>query len=219
MQPTRLLSPGSSACRHWLLGVTLALVTVVSSAGLAQAASGSGRSGVTAAQVNSWARHYRANHPGKARDINAKTRSQLASDPAARRLISICGKHQRPVIPILAWEYGGNDHPWIRPGAAALAYCVYTPVKRNTSHWRYSRAKDHVTADVYVRFPDQNPCRNKRGKNQVLDCLGDSSNIEILVDTASLNDGSGAGLNLSEASTTLRLILPSGKTVQLVSES
>jgi hypothetical protein len=214
----RCFSPSSHGLRSSITRAILALALVGSGAGLAQAAPRSGGRDVTAAQVRSWARHYRASHPGKSRDINAKSHSQLAADPAARRLISICGKHQRPVIPILAWEYGGNDHPWIRPGASALAYCVYIPVKRNTSHWRYSSANDHVTADVYVRFPDQNPCRNKRGKHQVLDCLGDSSNIEILVDTASLNDGSGADLHLSEASTTLRLILPGGKTVRLVDE-
>ena len=53
----------------------------------------------------------------------------------------------------------------------------------------------------------------------MLDCLGDPSNIEILVDIASYNDGANAGLNLSEASSTLRLILPSGRTVTLANES
>jgi hypothetical protein len=172
----------------------------------------------TFAQARKWARDYYAAHSGKDRDINAKSSSELARDPAARRLLSICGRHQRPVIPMLAWEYGGSDHPWIHPGASALAYCVYIPSKRNTAHWRYDANNDHVTADIYVRFPRQNPCRHKRGKRQVTACLGDPTNMEILVDTASLHDGAGAGMDLSEASTTLRLIEPGGGTVTLASE-
>ena len=39
--------------------------------------------------------------------------------------------------------------------------------------------------------------------------------IEILVDTASLHDGADAGLELSEASTDLNLILPDGNKVHL----
>ena len=46
-------------------------------------------------------------------------------------------------------------------------------------------------------------------------CLGDRSNIEILVDTASLNDGKDVGLNLAEASTDLYLLQPDGSRVLL----
>jgi hypothetical protein len=66
-----------------------------------------------------------------------------------------------------------------------------------------------------VRFPEQNPCKDKKGKDQVAACIGDARNFEILVDTASLNDGSDVGLKLSEASTELKLISPDGTKVQL----
>jgi hypothetical protein len=46
-------------------------------------------------------------------------------------------------------------------------------------------------------------------------CLGDPTNIEILVDTASLNDGADVGLDVSSASTELRLVQPDGKTIHL----
>ncbi len=194
--------------------LAVALTIFVALGGISAAA----RTQLTASQVRTWAKAYLTTHPGKAHDINAKTSAQLASDSAARRLLSICGPGQRPVIPILAWEYGGSDHEWINPGASALAYCVYVPAKPYTSHWRYDAATDHVTADVYVRFPHQNRCRNKSGAQQVLGCLGDPSNIEILVDTASIHDGADVGLNLSNSSTTLHLIEPSGKTITLVTE-
>jgi len=79
---------------------------------------------------------YRAAHPGnggKDWDINAKTPAELAADPDAQRLLAVCGPHQRPVIPVLAWEYGGADHAWIHPEQSALAYCVYTPVSPDSS--------------------------------------------------------------------------------------
>jgi len=161
---------------------------------------------------------YKAAHSGnggKDWDINAKTPAQLAGDPAAQELLLMCGPGQRPVIPLLAWEYGGNDHPWINPDASALVYCVYIPVNPSSANWQYDAASDHVTADVYVKCPDQNPCNGQQGANQVLSCLGDSTNIEILVDTASLNDGADAGLALSEASTDLNLILGDGSKVHL----
>jgi len=200
----------------WLVRALLALTALgATSTALTAWAHGP----LTYAQVKRWVRDYHAAHPGREGDINAKSSDQVAQDPAARRLLSICGRHQRPVIPILAWEYGGSDHPWIKPGASALAYCVYTPVRHNSAHWRYNASKGRVTADIYVRFPDNNPCRNRHGRAQVMACLGDPSNIEILVDTASIHDGAGAGLDLSEASTTLRLIEPDGKTINLVSES
>jgi hypothetical protein len=170
-------------------------------------------------QVKTWAEAYKAAHPGnggKNWDINAKTPARLASDRAAARLVSICGADQRPVIPIIAWEYGGMDHQWINPSASALVYCVYTPVHKATPHWRYDAAATRVTADVYVKYPHQNPCRTKTGRDQVARCIGDVTNFEILVDTASLHDGAGAGLNLAGASTELRLIMPDGRKVQLV---
>jgi len=117
---------------------------------------------------------------------------------------------------VLAWEYGGADHSWINPAASALAYCVYTPVKTPTAHWQHDAPTDRVTADVYVRFPDQNPCKARAGRDQVAGCIGDQTNFEILVDTASLNDGADAGLALSNSSTELELILPDGSKVQLI---
>jgi hypothetical protein len=174
--------------------------------------------GLTADQVKAWVEAYKAAHPGnggKDWDINAKTAAQIAADPDAQRLLSVCGSDERPVIPLIAWEYGGSDHQWINPAASALVYCVYIPVKPSSAHWRYDAATDRVTADVYVRFPEQNPCRDRVGKDQVMACLGDPSNVEILVDTTSFDDGAGAGLSLSNSSTQLQLILPGGMTVAL----
>jgi hypothetical protein len=170
----------------------------------------------TAAEVASWVADYKAAHPGhggKDWDINNKSAAQIAADPKLKRLFDLCGPDQRPVIPALAWEYGGQDHQWKNPEASALVYCVYIPTKAYSEHWKYDKATDHVTAEVYVKFPDQNPCKNQTGAAQVMSCLGDRSNIEILVDTASLNDGKAAGLSLGEASTDLYLILPDGSRV------
>jgi hypothetical protein len=158
---------------------------------------------------------YRKAHTGnggKEWDINAKTPGQIANDPAAQQLLALCGPDQRPVIPWLAWEYGGNDHQWIHPEKSALVYCVYTPVKKKTAdwsdHWKYNAAKNKVTADVYVRFPEQNPCRDKSGMEQIDSCIGDYSNYEILVDTISLHDGHDVNLELADSSTALWLVLP-----------
>lgn len=170
------------------------------------------------ADVTTAAEAYKKAHPGnggKDWDIVKKTAAELAADADAQKLLSLCGPDQRPVIPLLAWEYGGNDHPWIDPQASAPVYCVYIPVAPSSSHWQYDAAAEHVTADVYVKCPEQNPCKGEQAANQVLSCLGDPSNIEILVDTASLNDGAGAGLSLSEASTDLYLILPDQSKVHL----
>lgn len=73
------------------------------------------------------------------------------------QLRAICGPGQLPVIPQLAWEYGGADHQWINPGAAALVYCVYLPTDMSSAHWGYTAATDHVVAEVYVKFPAQDP--------------------------------------------------------------
>ena len=170
-------------------------------------------------QLKTQVEAYKATHPGnggKDWDINAKTSAQIAADPAAQQLLTVCGLNQRPVFPSIAWEYGGNDHQWINPNASALVYCVYIPVNSQSSHWAYNSGTGRVTSDVYVLFPDQNPCKNMSGKDQVLACLGDPTNSEILVDTASLNDGHGAGYELAEASTALVLILPDGTKVQLL---
>jgi hypothetical protein len=169
-------------------------------------------------QVKAWVESYKAAHSGnrgKDWDINAKTPAQIAADPAAQQLLSLCGKDQRPIIPLLAWEYGGQDHQWINPQKSALVYCVHTPVRNASPNWRYDKANDQVTADVYVRFPDQNPCRNQKGANQVTACIGDSTNFEILVDTASINDGRDVGLSLASASTALKLLLPDGTRAHL----
>ena len=170
-------------------------------------------------QVKEWVAAYRAAHPGRGGkdwDINAKSPAEIAADPAAKRLLSICGPDQRPVIPLLAWEYGGFDHQWVDPAASALVYCVYIPVAKPSSHWRFDEANNRIVVDVYVLFPDQNPCKDKKGKDQVEACIGDASNFEILVDTASLNDGRDVGLNVAEASTELILVLPDGTKVQLL---
>jgi uncharacterized protein (DUF2141 family) len=183
--------------------------------------SGSGSGSLqTYAQVNAAVDAYKAAHPGnggKDWDINAKDPATLAADSAATALASICGPGQRPVIPKIAWEYGGADHPWINPGASALVYCVYVPTTSASSHWKYDAATDRVTADVYVKFPSQNPCNNLSGNAQVLSCLGDPTNSEIIVDTVSLNDGIWAGTpNLQNASTSLNLIMPNGSSVFLL---
>jgi hypothetical protein len=169
-------------------------------------------------QVKGWVDAYKAAHPGnkgKDWDINAKTPEQIAADPAVRQLLSICGQNQRPVIPLLAWEYGGADHKWIKPEDSALVYCVPTPVKNPSPNWRYDAKRDEVTADISVKFPDQNPCKSEQGANQVKACIGDDTNFELLVDTASINDGHDVGLSLANASTTLRLVLPDGTKVDL----
>jgi hypothetical protein len=169
-------------------------------------------------QVKAWVDTYKATHRGnrgKDWDINAKTPAQVAADPDAQRLLSICGKDQRPVIPLLAWEYGGSDHQWIRPEKSALVYCVHVPVRNPTPNWQYDARTDQVTAAVYVLFPDQNPCKDQQGANQVMACIGDHSNFEILVDTASINDGRDVGLSLASASTALKLILRDGTRVHL----
>lgn len=169
-------------------------------------------------QVKAWVENYKATHRGRGGkdwDINAKTPAQVAADPAAQQLLSICGKNQRPVIPLLAWEYGGSDHQWKNPEKGALVYCVHTPVRNPTPNWQYDARNDQVTAAVYVLFPDQNPCKNHAGANQVTGCIGHLSNFEILVDTASINDGRDVGLSLASASTALTLILPDGTRVHL----
>lgn len=172
-----------------------------------------GGSGITYDQALAWITAYKAAHSGVAADINSKTNAQLASDPAAQQLLSLCGPDQRPVIPQIAYE---GTRPWLNISASALVYCVYTPVSSGTSHWTYDEGQGRVTADMYVRFPDQNPCKTSQGKDQVLACLGDPLNTEVLVTTISLFDGSAAGFDLSEASTLINLILPDGTKTQLL---
>lgn len=212
-----------------LLAVTLPVVTACSdttstssntagTGGATTDAGGSGVDSVTAEEVSTWIADYKASHPGnggKDWDINAKTPAEIAADPDAQRLLSLCGKGQRAVIPELAWEYGGGDHQWIDPESSPLVMCVYIPVSPDSEHWQYDAASDHVTADVYVLFPEQNPCAGEQGADQVAACIGDATNFEILVDTASLNDGMDVGLDLSEASTDLQLVLPGGTIVPL----
>ena len=169
----------------------------------------------TAEEVAGWVADYRAAHPGREGDINSLTPAEVAADPDAAQLLALCGDDQRPVIPLLAWEYGGSDHAWINPEGSALVYCVYTPVSPSTENWAYDDVADHVTADVYVLFPDENPCRVEVGAAQVTACIGDTTNMEILVDIASYGDGAAAGLSLSEASTELMLILTDGSKVHL----
>jgi hypothetical protein len=200
-----------------LMAALLFTGSVVAQRG-ATAAAGSTSPSPSFEQVKGWVEAYKAAHPGrkgKDWDINAKTPAQVAADPAAQQLLSLCGPDQRPVIPLLSWEYGGFDHQWINPQRSALVYCVHTPVKNPSPNWRYDAATDEVTAAVYVKFPDQNPCKDEQGANQVKACIGDRTNFEILVDTASINDGSDAGLSLANASTELKLILPDGTRTHL----
>lgn len=174
---------------------------------------------VSASEVRGWIEAYQTAHPGNGGmdwDINEKTPAEVAADPDAQRLLALCGADQRPVIPLLAWEYGGADHRWMNPSASALVYCVYTPVSPSTDHWAYDAASDHVTADVYVLFPEENPCADRLGAEQVQSCIGHSSNFEILVDASSYHDGVGATTTLANASTELRLILPDGSRVHLL---
>ena len=176
---------------------------------------------VTADNVARWVDDYKTANPGrngKDWDINALAADEVAADPAAQQLLAICGEAQRPVIPRLAWEYGGLDHEWISPAGSALVYCVYTPVAPNTENWSYDGGADHLQADVYVLFPDENPCRDEVGAATIAACIGDDSNFEILVDIASYDDGVEAGLMLDEASTELMALLADGAHVHLVSD-
>jgi hypothetical protein len=206
--------------RRAVLVVTLIAAVLAAGPALGQPGTpaGGGATSPSFEQVKGWVEAYKAAHPGnKGRDwdINAKTSAQIAADPAAQQLLSLCGKDQRPVIPLLAWEYGGFSHQWMNPQKSALVYCVHTAVRNPSANWRYDAANDEVTADVYVKFPDQNPCKNQQGANQVSACMGDSTNFEILVDTASINDGRDQGLSLANASTVLKLILPDGTKTHL----
>jgi hypothetical protein len=49
----------------------------------------------------------------------------------------------------------------------------------------------------------------------VLACLGDPTNIEILVDTVMINDGADVGYMLSITPSDLWLIMPNGMKVHL----
>ncbi|MEZ4338721.1 MAG: hypothetical protein R3B82_19050 [Sandaracinaceae bacterium] len=102
-----------------------------------------------------------------------------------------------------------------RTEASALCYCVHTPVAPSTEHWAYDATADHVTADVYVLYPEENPCRDQAGADRVLGCIGDATNLEIFVDIASYHDGADAGLALSEASSEIQLLLEDGSRVLL----
>ncbi|MBX7078279.1 MAG: hypothetical protein K1X88_03760 [Nannocystaceae bacterium] len=157
---------------------------------------------------------FKAAHPD-GWDINAMSPAEIAGDPDAQALLALCGMDQRPVIPALAWEYGGADHPWISPESSALFYCVYTPVDPGTAHWSFDEAMQLVSADVTIGCPEQNPCAALPGADAVLMCVGDESNLEILVDTASRDDGHGAGLELAEAATDLFLLQDDGTRVSL----
>jgi hypothetical protein len=174
--------------------------------------------GPTYAQVRQWIAEYKAAHPGrdgKDWDINAKSPEEIASEPDTRRLCELCGPDRRPVIPELAWEYGGSDHRWEDPQRAALVYCVPTPVAKSSPYWRYDAARKRVMAHVYVLFPEHDPCASKSASEQADSCIGGFGNLEILSDTATRNDGRDVGLDLAETETELRLRLPNGKSVRL----
>jgi hypothetical protein len=148
-------------------------------------------------------------------DVNQMTPDQVAMDPDAQTLLALCGDDQRPVIPQIAWEYGGASHQWISPESSAIYYCTYTPVNPSTEHWSFDEAAQLVTADVTIGCPDQNPCAGDTGPDKVLNCIGDQTNMEIIVDTASYDDGHGAGLELSEAGTDLYLLEEDGSKMLL----
>lgn len=169
----------------------------------------------TYTEVKGWIDAYKAAHPGADGDVVMKTPAQLAADPDAARLRALCGPDQLPIIPQLAWEYGGGDHAWINPDQSPLVVCVYIAVNPSTEHWNYDATADHITADAYVLFPDDNPCKDKTGADQVLGCVGDPTNLEILVDTSSINDGADVGLALANSSTDVMLILSDGSKVLL----
>jgi hypothetical protein len=169
----------------------------------------------TYTEVKGWIDGYKAAHPGADGDVVAKTPAQLAADPDAQRLRALCGPNQLPIIPELAWEYGGQNHAWINPGQSPLVICVYIAVNPSTEHWNYDAANDHITADAYVLFPEDNPCKGRTGADQVLGCIGDPTNLEILVDTSSINDGADVGLALANSSTDIMLVLGDGSKVLL----
>jgi hypothetical protein len=187
------------------------------SGGSTPGSGGSTATSLTHDEVKALVETYKAAHPGnggKDWDINANYPAQPA-DPDGQRLRALCGADQLPVIPSIAWEYGGSDHQWINPQASALVYCVYVPVNPGTSHWSFDAATGTTTADMYVLFPDQNPCKDKVGADQVMACLGDPTNIEIIVDTININDGADVGLSLSTTPTDVMLIQTDGTKVLL----
>ena len=201
--------------RGWWLLLAVAGCAAESGPGGSGSGSGSGMD-PPVDDVRQWILEYKMLHPGKDGDINTKTAAQTAADPKTQRLINLCPADQRPVIPLLAWEYGGADHAWINPDASALVYCVYLPTAMSSEGWTYDPGADRVTADMWIRFVDENPCKEMQGADQVTACIGDMTNFEIIVDLASLNDGADAGLSLSEASTELMLRQADGTRVHLI---
>jgi hypothetical protein len=83
----------------------------------------------------------------------------------------------------------------------------------NSAHWSYDPVANKITAEVYLKFPEQNPCKGQAGKAQVLSCLGDPTNIEILVDTIVFHDGADIGRDLSGSPSDEYLVLPDGTRV------
>lgn len=84
----------------------------------------------------------------------------------------------------------------------------------------YANAHPGASGDINALtpaqvFPHENPCKSETRADQIAKCIGDMTNFEILVDTASLNDGTDVGLSLSEATTELMLIGSSGSKVHL----
>jgi hypothetical protein len=175
----------------------------------------------TRADVVGWVADFKASHSGNGGrdwDILAMSEEELAADPDAARLMALCGPGQVPVIPQIAWEYGGSDHQWIDPDASPLVFCVYVPADPGTTHWSYDAGIDRVSADSWLLFPAGDPCADQDGVESVTGCIGAASNYEILVDTASLHDGHDVGLELSEAATDLYLLLRTGERVHLTTD-
>jgi hypothetical protein len=186
-----------------------------SNGGSTSGAGGSSTGTPSYADAKAWIDAYHAAHPGREGDVTIMTDAQLAADPDAKRLHDLCGPGQLPVIPLLTWEYGGGDHAWINPDQSPLVICVYVAANPSTEHFQYDATADHITVDSYVLYPDQNPCKDQTGAQQVLGCIGDPTNLEILVDTASIRDGADVGLSLANSSTDVYLILPGAPKVLL----
>jgi hypothetical protein len=175
----------------------------------------------TRADVVSWVADFKETHSGndgRDWDILALSEEEVAADPDAARLLALCGPGQVPVIPEIAWEYGGSDHAWINPEVSPLVFCDYVPVAPGTAHWNYEAGTDLVTADTWLLFPAGDPCADEDGVESVTGCIGAASNYEILTDTASFHDGHDVGLELSEASTELNLLLRTGERVHLTTD-
>jgi len=90
-------------------------------------------------EVKGWITAYKAAHPGnggKDWDINKKKPAEIAADPATQQLMSLCGNDQRPVIPLIAWEYNGDLYAYLTgPGGFAVLLNRVGVSSTNSSGW------------------------------------------------------------------------------------